>query len=93
MTLPCPWHTDAQERRPKTAPELLDGLELIELFDRAYPGKLAGEFRRERPMTPSMKDLEDLADWKERLQGKIERGHWCLNLLLSMGSTGKNSLR
>jgi hypothetical protein len=32
-----------------------------------------------------MKDLEALADWKERLQCKIERGYWCLNLLLLDG--------
>lgn len=30
-------------------------------------------------------ELERLADLKEALQGKIERGRWCLNLLLLDG--------
>ena len=29
--------------------------------------------------------LDALADWKERLDGKIERAYWCLNLLLLDG--------
>jgi len=35
--------------------------------------------------TFDLAELERLADLKEALQGKIERGRWCLNLLLLDG--------
>jgi hypothetical protein len=35
------YHVDAgPSRRPKTLPELADGLELIELADRRHPGRM-----------------------------------------------------
>ncbi len=45
MTLPYPWHAEAQKRRRKSVPELKDGLEFLELYDRENPGKLARAFQ------------------------------------------------
>ena len=40
-------------------------------------------------MTAHLEELERLADWREALVGKIERGLWCLNLLLLDGFDGE----
>jgi hypothetical protein len=35
-------HVDAPNRRPKSHAELRDGAELIELYDRRFPGRMSG---------------------------------------------------
>ena len=35
-------HVDAPNRRPKSLAELRDGAELIELYDRRFPGRMSG---------------------------------------------------
>jgi hypothetical protein len=39
-------HVDSRARRRKTRAELIDSIELIEAYDRARPGELAGRPRR-----------------------------------------------
>jgi hypothetical protein len=40
------YHVDSVWRRPKTLQELRDGCELVELYDRRFPGRMAGRARR-----------------------------------------------
>jgi hypothetical protein len=35
-------HCNAERRRPKSLAELRDGCELIELYDRRFPGRMSG---------------------------------------------------
>jgi hypothetical protein len=35
-----PWHSDHEHRRPKSLPELIEGHEPVELYDRRFPGRM-----------------------------------------------------
>ena len=46
LQAPYRHHVDCASRRRKTSEELIDGAELIELYDRRFPGRMAKEVRQ-----------------------------------------------